>query len=271
MKTVLSLRGGGVRGIISLVFLNKIYNKHKFDLITGTSTGSIIAAGLSINMQPQEILDIYLKSIKNIFSNSIWYKIKSANGLLLPKYEDYKLEEMLKSVFGNIKLSETKIPFMCNAYNITKDEPVFFKSYKDNANDLYLWEVIKASCSAPTYFKNTNISGYKMVDGGISDNDMSLCGFIELKKLYNGEPVTVINVGTGYYNKDYNLGSEGLKDWATEIIPVVLNGNTTTPEYILKKSLTNSDVYLRYDKKLSYDMKLDDISQKAIDEMLREA
>jgi aconitate hydratase 2/2-methylisocitrate dehydratase len=90
------------------------------------------------------------------------------------------------------------------------------------------------------------------------------------KKLYNGEPVTVINVGTGYYTKDYRIGSEGLKNWATEIIPAVLNGNTTTPEYILKKSLTNSDVYLIYDKKLSYDMKLDDISQKAIDEMLRE-
>jgi len=177
MKTVVTFRGGGVRDLIAIKNFNRV-NLTNIDLVGGTSAGAIIAGAISIGINGKEIQNLFINNIKKIFSISSIYKLQSMNGLLLPKYEAKKLEEALKDVFGNKKLKDCKIPFMCNAYDITNDCPIIFKSYKDEHKELFLWEVIKASCSAPTFFSTTIIDGSHLIDGGMDRNTLNLVGYI---------------------------------------------------------------------------------------------
>jgi patatin-like phospholipase/acyl hydrolase len=178
MKNVYVFKGGGYRGLLSADIVNKhlsteIYNA---DLLCGTSTGSILASGYSIGLKTQEVLDFYLQEGKQIFSPSFWYKMGS--GVKLPKYEAKTLEKVLKKVFKDLKLKDCKIPLMINAVSADTRKPKYFKSWQDTDKELYIWEVVKASCSAPTFFAGTILNGIKYVDGGTDSNSLDLSGYV---------------------------------------------------------------------------------------------
>ena len=108
-KRILALDGGGLRGILSLGFLQKIENvlrkRHGdnddfrlcdyFDLMAGTSTGAIIAALLAMGWRVEEIRDMYMQLGERVFEAS-WLR----QGLFRAKYDQAKLEEELKKTFG---------------------------------------------------------------------------------------------------------------------------------------------------------------------------
>lgn len=120
LKRILALDGGGIRGALSLGFLKKIEDilrkQHDnpdfrlyqyFDLIGGTSTGSIIAICLSIGMEVKEITNLYLKLGGEIFGDKYkWYKIFKRTKA---KFNDKPLDERLQEVFKDITLGNDKI------------------------------------------------------------------------------------------------------------------------------------------------------------------
>jgi patatin-like phospholipase/acyl hydrolase len=95
---------------------------------------------------------------------------------------------------------------MCNSYNLDTDEPVYFKSWKEEHKDLFLWEVVKASASAPTFFACQILNNERYVDGGVDTTFMGLAGYAEAVKLMKNHTgnITILNVGTGIYKKKYN-------------------------------------------------------------------
>ena len=108
-KRVLTLDGGGLKGILTLGILQRIEEVlrqrhgdnesfrlcHYFDLVAGTSTGAIIAGGLAIGMSVEELRKKYLELGERVFEKSLFRK-----GFFRAKYDHDKLDEELKGVFG---------------------------------------------------------------------------------------------------------------------------------------------------------------------------
>src|SRR6516162_2960175 len=191
-KKLLAIDGGGIRGVLALEVLQKIEDLLKtksgnpdfrladyFDYIAGTSTGGIIAAGLSIGMSVGEILAFYQEAGGQMFVK--------ANLLrrLRYKFEDEPLAAKLRDVFapdttlGSEKLRTLLLLVMRNA---TTDSPWPisnnpYAKYNDSAHPdcnlkFPLWQLVRASTAAPTYFPPEVIpcgdKPFIFVDGGVT-------------------------------------------------------------------------------------------------------
>lgn len=193
-KKLLAIDGGGIRGVLSLEVLKRIEELLRassgrgeafrladyFDYISGTSTGGIIAAGLSIGLSVDEIMRFYVQAGAQMFVK--------ANLLrrLRAKFEDEPLANMLKEVFGAETLlgsDRLKTLLLLVLRNATTDSPWPlsnnpFAKYNEltrpDANvKLPLWQLVRASTAAPTYFPPEVVvvgSGreFVFVDGGIT-------------------------------------------------------------------------------------------------------
>ncbi len=218
-KRLLSLDGGGIRGLIEAEVLiamedqlNKITGEDRalgdrFDLIGGTSTGAILSAGLAMGLRATQLRDFYLKYGKKIFHPEFfvvrfWHK-----------YPSKPLEDALKEVFGSdTTLGDARLRtlLMIVSKNVTLGNTWFFVNnpagkYFGQNRSLPLWQVVRASTAAPTYFPPqainvTDASGkshaYEFVDGGVSTyNNPSLQLFLEAT-----EPNYRIGWATGVQN-----------------------------------------------------------------------
>lgn len=190
-KRILSLDGGGIRGVLTLSFLERLESMlakeqtnpdfrlcDYFDLIGGTSTGSIIASGLAIGMKASEIKAKYLDLGSKIFGLKKGFFQYLFKGV---KYDNKPLETALKSFFGDITLGDQE-RIRTGLCIFTKRAETFStwavhnhpegKFYQQN-NDWPLWQVIMASAAAPTYFlpmflKDGSGEQGAFIDGGIS-------------------------------------------------------------------------------------------------------
>lgn len=189
---ILSIDGGGIKGIIPLIILKYIADKankpiHKlFDVIGGTSTGGIIALGLNSKIPgteniytPQEILKFYteddqvkrifkkdtsfsVEGLKNfvrdnILSKTPWVKDYGA-GITSSEYMGIGIEEFLKEKFGK-KLKMSQLATDCDvtvySYDIRSCEPYSINTEKaknDSKHDFYVWEAARSTSAAPTFF-----------------------------------------------------------------------------------------------------------------------
>jgi patatin-like phospholipase/acyl hydrolase len=200
---VLSLDGGGIRGIIPARILTTIEDKTNrsiadmFDLIAGTSTGGILAAGLAGSKggnkpirTAAELLNMYVDRGAEIFSRSLWKGITSVGGLRDERYSAGPLERVLKDTLGDAELKDVITNVLIPSYDIEGrgdyrgGGPYFFKSSKastDQDYNYYLRDVARATSAAPTYFEPAHIenrSGAKwtaLVDGGVFANNPAAC------------------------------------------------------------------------------------------------
>ena len=171
-KKLLAIDGGGIRGVLALEVLQKIEDLLKaksgrsdfrladyFDYIAGTSTGGIIAAGLSIGMSVKGILEFYQDAGAQMFVK--------ANLLrrLRYKFEDEPLADQLRHVFGagtTLGSERLRTLLLLVMRNATTDSPWPtsnnpYARYNDRARpdcnlNLPLWQLVRASTAAPTYF-----------------------------------------------------------------------------------------------------------------------
>jgi len=193
-KKMLALDGGGIRGVITLEVLARlemILREIKglgsstfrladyFDYIAGTSTGAIIAACLSIGMSVSEISHFYHSSAKEMFSRAGYLR------RFRYKYEDKKLSDHLREVFGaSTTLGSDKIRtlLMMVMRNATTDSPwpicnnphaKYNNPSRPGCNlELPLWQLVRASTAAPTYFPPELVrignQEFLFVDGGVT-------------------------------------------------------------------------------------------------------
>lgn len=307
-KRILSLDGGGIRGALTLGFLEKIEEiiKEKennpklrlcdyFDLIGGTSTGAIIAAGLSIGMSATEIKDLYLSIGDKIFG-------KKTSWILNPfkRYKaefDFKpLEEELKNVFGDITIGSDQIKTgLCIVTKradtlstwpiINHPNSKFFNEIRDNegntigkANkDFLLREVIRASAAAPSYFipqtikvENNREFG-TFIDGGVSlANNPALQLFLvatlsefPYKWKTGEENISLVSIGTGTYTKKYDankVAKKGLLGWA-QMIPELFMEDANYLNQTMLQFLSNSPTPRIIDSEI-LDLKNDLVTEK---------
>lgn len=207
---ILSLDGGGIRGILSGTILTYIEEELQkktnnpnasisqyFDFIAGTSTGGILSM---IYLCPNEegenkfkarqALNIYLEQGDDIFDITFGKKIESFNGIFDEKYSEKELEKSLKEYFQDTRLSETLKPCLITSYDIRNRKAFFFTSLeaKSEVRDFYLKDVARATSAAPTYFEASRIksiygSPHSLIDGGVFANNPSLCAYAEARTI----------------------------------------------------------------------------------------
>ncbi|MBD2500025.1 patatin-like phospholipase family protein [Anabaena azotica] len=192
---LLALDGGGIRGLITLQVLAKIEETLRqqlgrdenfvladyFDYIAGTSTGAIIATALSKGMSVAEIQEFYDKTGKDMFDTR--FDILTFLNFLSYRYNDTNLATQLKEVFGeNTRFGsqELKTLLMLVMRNANTDSPwplsnnpkAKFNQGKDSNLDLPLWQLVRASTAAPTFFPPETIKigkkEFVFVDGGVT-------------------------------------------------------------------------------------------------------
>lgn len=204
-KRILALDGGGLRGIVSLGYLKQVETLlrvrhgddpsfrlgHYFDLIAGTSTGAIIAAGLAIGLSVDELIAHYLKLGRKVFKGSFWRQ-----GVLRDRYDEAELIDELKQVFGDRQLGD---PTLCTGllvvtkrmdtgspWPLGNNPRGRYFSARPGSNTIPnaeypLWQVVRASTAAPTFFGPERITIAResskdkvrgeFVDGGVSPHN----------------------------------------------------------------------------------------------------
>ena len=196
-KTLLSLDGGGIRGLISARILEEIETRagkgiHQlFDLIVGTSTGGILAAGLARPMNgkdgpvpARELVELYCKNGGKIFHRSFWDRL----GDFLfgdEKYDVEPLERILKQRLGDTELKCTVPDIVVTSYDIESREPYLFKTRtarEDKDRNHPLRVVARATSAAPTFFEPLLLGkgeGRALIDGGVFASNPSMTALAE--------------------------------------------------------------------------------------------
>jgi uncharacterized protein len=256
-RRLLAIDGGGLLGLIpaeALILIEQQLDQltgtakplcDRFDLIGGTSTGAILAAGLALGLKATELRDFYLKFGKEIFTRCFlpvrfWHS-----------YPCEPLEEHLKEVLGECTTlgdSKLRTQILIVSKNATLGNDWFFtnnpknKFFKNNSS-LPLWQIVRASAAAPTYFPPHTIAvpddagtpqPYEFIDGGVSSyNNPALQLFLEatIPQYGYGWPMgadrlLLMSLGTGFNSSAIASGKAShydLLDWAKYMVKELMN------------------------------------------------
>lgn len=276
MKTVLSLDGGGIRGIISSYILCHLENQLKYiannneikladyvDFVAGTSTGSIIGSLMltpsldnkkSAQYSMCEIVYLYTKLGPNVFSNSIWNKIRSLWGLIHPKFSKTYIEDSLLDMLGEIEMKDLIKPCLFTGYDIDKRRINIFTNNDMNKKYHYyqVKDIIRGSTSIPAFFPpayfKINNDYNTLIDGGVFANNPALVAYTEISKTcfdskkpesFYPSDVLMISIGSGRGGiesyKYSKVKKWGMAKWLIPILDILLSAASDVVDYQIKK------------------------------------
>lgn len=193
-RRILSIQGGGVNGILAARLLELIEERLRkegrvasagayFDLISGTSTGGLIALGLAMRLPASQIVDLYRKRSEYIFPHRGRFSKLLRYYREKPWYDSSPLIGELKQVFGDRKLGEASSRVLIPTYRPSHGVRVFKTAHHVNfKNDfrLFVWDIAAATTAAPVFFPpHVMLDGGKHVDGGVWANNPSLLAVVE--------------------------------------------------------------------------------------------
>ena len=248
---ILTIDGGGIRGIIPAVILNHVEKQLQvktnnpnaviadyFDMIAGTSTGGILTTLFLLPATEgdtktgryfaSEAIDLYKKHGKAIFTKKL--PLGGLGKVFGAIYTETGIEKILKEKIGDVKLSEVRKPCLITAYDISSRQAVFFtnpvQEGQENKNFL-MRDIARSTSAAPTYFPPAKIFSLSkkvayLIDGGIFANDPTMSTLVEARKNtfnINNNPefvpdfkdMYVVSVGTGKVLKNYEY--DKVKKW----------------------------------------------------------
>jgi patatin-like phospholipase/acyl hydrolase len=236
---ILCLDGGGIRGVFSAYILMKMEQEMKrpvrelFDMVAGTSTGSILASAVVLGMDMTEIVHLFQSCGKRVFDR------KSKLGILNSFYDNESLKVILKKEFGDVTLGDIKYPLIIPSVDISAGSIHVFRSKyapEFNINEhVRVYDAVLSSCSAPLYFPPYPIQNtYLAADGGLWANNPSLvCLTDALHHFEKGiDETKILSIGTGKQRITFNQKSRdtlwGLSKW----IRIKLSPFKITPKLI---------------------------------------
>ena len=290
MITILSIDGGGIRGIIPVMILEEIEKQTGkpistlFDYIAGTSTGGIIAAMLTVPNEQgapkytAENVKTYYSSLgSSVFRRSTLRKIVTLCGLIGPRYSVLPLERYLHKYLGNTPLHSSLTNVLIPAYDMESCTPWFFKSThalrnRTAVDDPPLAQAAQATSAAPTYFRPCRIGETGcFIDGGVFASNPVLCAYAEAKKHFPQErDFLIVSLGTGQHQVSHTYAEVkkwGTLQWAIPLLEVLPNSSGATVDYQMK-SLVGPNRYWRFQVRLDgQSTEMDDASKENIDRL----
>ena len=294
---ILSLDGGGVRGVLTARilmnierYLNDLTGANlplgkRFDLVAGTSVGGLIALGLAAGKSAADVLSFCEEHIPHVFGAN---QARSFFGWLRrPKYSSAPLASALKAFLGDATLKDVVTDVCITSVSLQNAKPRLHKSgyLARNADRLgeTLVDVGLATSAAPTYFQShSGQLSTGLVDGGLCANNPSVVGIVEAlqfegaskrgsdvgKRPRTLEDIVVLSVGTGdpcampYDHRA--LKGAGLRRW------IVTRGSTGPTVPLIDVATESQSVlahfqamflvkerYLRVNPQLKVPMRLD--------------
>lgn len=258
MYKILSIDGGGIRGIIPARILERLDIYHpgvvkEFDLYAGSSTGAVLAAGYAFGFDPRFLRQMYQGFGREVFADSLWDDLRDLKYIFGADYSIENLKSLLDRVIGETTLGELEKKLLIATFDL-KDEtrdpprwkPKFFHNYPDSRGDSEerLVDVIIRSAAAPLYFPI--YQGY--VDGGVSAINPSMCalaqafheGFLDIR---------LLSLGTGNNPRwlDEKDGDWGLYQWGLSLVNMVMDGGGEVADYQCRQILKNQYFRLQAD------------------------
>lgn len=224
---ILSIDGGGIRGIYPAHVLRCIEERLQidlfdtFDMIAGTSTGSIIAAGVATGVPAADIVAMYKEHGAGIFRKKRFFwpgkKLKNVQPMFDSVYDAQYLENVLTEVFQDKRLGDIKKPLLLPSTDIGNGCVHVLKSgySKDftRDNNVLVKDAVLASCSAPTYFDPHKLDHYLLADGGLWANNPALAAMIDAQKRLgiDQDDIQILSIGTGHSKTMY--GTNASRKW----------------------------------------------------------
>jgi uncharacterized protein len=254
---VLSIDGGGIRGLIPALVLAEIERRtgrriaEMVDLVAGTSTGGILACGLTRPgpdgtplYSAEELAAIYVEEGPKIFHRGLLKRIFSVEGLFDERYDDDGLNDALERYLGDERLSGVLAELFVTAYDIKDRFAFFFRSARarnDPTYDFPLVRVARATGAAPSYFEPaevTDVAGartYPLVDGGVYAVNPSMCAYADVVAAGRADELQLLlALGTGEQTRSYAFEQArwwGQLEWARPILDIVFDGVADTIEF----------------------------------------
>ncbi len=262
---ILSLDGGGIRGIITAALLQRLNSEtrlagflEKVDLLAGTSTGGLLALAIAHGLSPGEMKDIYAKEGEYIFRDTFVHDVESIWRVVGAGYPNKYLENVLLQVFGSATLDQLKKHVLITAFDLDSEaadvrrrtwKPKIFHNFEGEDSDgrQPAYKVGLYTSAAPTYFPT--YGGY--VDGGVFANNPSMCALAQSQDMrFSKSPqlgeVIMLSMGTGT-SLTYIEGMRhdwGYAQWVRPILNLILDGVTGIADYQCKQILRENYIRL---------------------------
>lgn len=281
---ILALDGGGIRGLYSAAVLAKLEDKlgvrivEHFDLITGTSTGGIIALGLGLGMSPREVVRFYVEAGPKIFRNRLRWR--DCCHWFRRKYSGSALQAALNhsGAFGDKKFGDSKSRLVIPAYNLGQDKVRVFKTpHHDRLTtdwQIPAWKVAMATSAAPTFFPACrHIESTRLIDGGVWANNPTVVGIAEAVSMLGCQlaDIRVLSIGTtdARVKRGKKLDSGGILQWLSrrDVLDILMRGQSVGTNG-LATHLVGADNVMRIDPIVPEVFALDRMNE---DELLAEA
>lgn len=263
MARIASFDGGGIRGIIPAQWCTTLEGRtgssmsDLFHMFAGTSTGGIIAAGLSVRDEDNrplysasDILNMYMgESSHKIFNRRGIFN--NCFGLIKSRYKTSPAYGVYTEYFQSKKLSELSNDVLIPYYDMTNCRPRFFKSYKardgrfQTNSDYFLRDAIASTTAAPTFFKlyklrtayrvDKGINSYiRAADGGLFANNPVLCALSDAQDLYPlAESYFVLSMSTGIFREAVHPRS--LISWARALPDILMRNAADMTQFIMQQ------------------------------------
>ncbi|UJR11111.1 hypothetical protein I4U23_015293 [Adineta vaga] len=216
---ILSIDGGGIRGIIPAIWLSKLEHRTNrscssmFQMMAGTSTGAIIAAGLSLpkagsltepDINALKLVEIYKTHGEHIFfkKNRHRFSYRNFSPSLATKYSSTGKQTLFEKYFRQTLLRDCLTDIVIPAVRLGDTYThLFTRNY--NYKSTSIVDVLMATTAAPTYFKPHNFDGICYTDGGVQVNNPTMAAYEKaLEYGYDREHICVLSLGTGDYIQD---------------------------------------------------------------------
>ncbi len=255
---IMSLDGGGIRGVITTVLLERLQAEvpallGTTDLLTGTSTGGIIALALSKGISLTDISQLFIDEGQRIFKDSVWDNIVDLGKVRGADYDSANLRAILKRELGlNTTLADLDKRVLIPTFDLdnadndpTKRQwkPKIFHNFpgEDTDGEVLAWKVGLYTSAAPTYFPS--VDGF--IDGGVYANNPSMTALSQTQDVRTHpdgqalDSIRLLSLGTGLSltHIDGEENDWGYMQWAKPLITLMMDGTMGIADYQCKRLL----------------------------------
>ncbi|KAL1501628.1 hypothetical protein ABEB36_006925 [Hypothenemus hampei] len=294
---ILSIDGGGTRGVLVIEMLRKLEELsgkpvyEMFDLICGVSTGAILGSLIGLKQHTlDEAAEIYKNLSSQIFTQST---LKGTSNLVLShSYYDTELWEKLLSEQWDKTLIETNRNVKCPKYcavsavvNQSRISAYLFRNYALpwrvqsqylGGYDHQVWEAVRASSAAPTYFEEFKIGNMIHQDGGILVNNPTAIAVHEAKLLWPGTPIEcVVSFGTGRTVPNpietTSLTSISNTSWKNKFFAILNSATDTEGVHTMLSDLLPEGKYYRFNPYLTEMLSMSEIGPEKFEQLKKDA
>ncbi|HLK65157.1 MAG TPA: patatin-like phospholipase family protein [Bryobacteraceae bacterium] len=276
-KYVLSIDGGGIRGIIPALALQKLEEvtrkpaRETFSFVAGTSTGALLASAIAAGVPASHIVHIYSHRLRDIFKpGKPWNTIRQLT--TGHKYDAASLHQVLSEELGAAAhwgLNDSPIDILLTAKGLADCKPWYF--VKDNPRNgratghLNLVDCATASAAAPAYFNPwpmpAPVSG-KLVDGGVGvAGNPVYQACVEAFCYSNGyQPrhTTVVSFGTGRFPRQSD--PRRFTDWLTWTLDALLHSPEEQQTELVARHYPEA-IFYRLEPQLEDNIEMDDVTR----------